>query len=107
MIILFGVLIKKNYKLTNFKESYADATPDIVPAPAGFADSPSCGPKKQTTGARLYKKLDKRYRSEDKSRHYRHRQDVRAKVRKLKSPQACCTTKIVLITTFFTQNNFT
>ncbi|CAH2092794.1 unnamed protein product [Euphydryas editha] len=60
-------------------ESYADATPDIVPAPAGFADSPSCGPKKHTSGARLYKKLDKRYRSEDKSRHYRHRQDVRAK----------------------------
>ncbi|XP_045451650.1 uncharacterized protein LOC123660638 [Melitaea cinxia] len=60
-------------------ESYADATPDIVPAPAGFADSPSCGPKKHTTGARLYKKLDKRYRSEDKSRQYRHRQDVRAK----------------------------
>ncbi|XP_050347879.1 uncharacterized protein LOC126771818 [Nymphalis io] len=61
-------------------ESYADATPDIVPAPAGFADSPSCGAaKKPATGARLYKKLDKRYRSEDKSRHYRHRQDVRAK----------------------------
>ncbi|CAG5020513.1 unnamed protein product [Parnassius apollo] len=62
-------------------ESYADATPDIVPAPAGFADSPSCGPtKKPTSGARLYKKLEKRYRSEEKSRHhYRHRQDVRAK----------------------------
>ncbi|KPJ16021.1 Regulator of G-protein signaling 12 [Papilio machaon] len=62
-------------------ESYADATPDIVPAPAGFADSPSCVPsKKPASGARLYKKLDKRYRSEDKSRHhYRHRQDVRAK----------------------------
>ncbi|KAL0821657.1 hypothetical protein ABMA28_005098 [Loxostege sticticalis] len=61
-------------------ESYADATPDIVPAPAGFADSPSCiSSKKQATGARLYKKLDKRYRSEDKSRHYRHRSDVRAK----------------------------
>ncbi|XP_037293091.1 uncharacterized protein LOC115442702 [Manduca sexta] len=62
-------------------ESYADATPDIVPAPAGFADSPSCSTaSKKHTGARLYKKLDKRYRSEDKSRHhYRHRQDVRAK----------------------------
>nr|XP_037874468.1 uncharacterized protein LOC101741769 isoform X3 [Bombyx mori] len=62
-------------------ESYADATPDIVPAPAGFADSPSCiSSKKHTSGARLYKKLDKRYRSEDKSRHhYRNRQDVRAK----------------------------
>ncbi|XP_075980368.1 uncharacterized protein LOC142979379 isoform X6 [Anticarsia gemmatalis] len=61
-------------------ESYADATPDIVPAPAGFADSPSCASTKKASGARLYKKLDKRYRSEDKSRHhYRHRQDVRAK----------------------------
>ncbi|CAH0694541.1 unnamed protein product [Spodoptera exigua] len=62
-------------------ESYADATPDIVPAPAGFADSPSCAStKKHASGARLYKKLDKRYRSEDKSRHYyRNRQDVRAK----------------------------
>ncbi|CAH0589127.1 unnamed protein product [Chrysodeixis includens] len=62
-------------------ESYADATPDIVPAPAGFADSPSCvSTKKHASGARLYKKLDKRYRSEDKSRHYyRNRQDVRAK----------------------------
>ncbi|XP_049875960.1 uncharacterized protein LOC126373752 isoform X3 [Pectinophora gossypiella] len=62
-------------------ESYADATPDIVPAPAGFADSPSCmSSKKHSSGARLYKKLEKRYRSEDKTRHhYRHRQDVRAK----------------------------
>ncbi|XP_052743270.1 uncharacterized protein LOC112045005 isoform X2 [Bicyclus anynana] len=62
-------------------ESYADATAEIVPAPAGFADSPSCGmAKKQTSGTRLYKKLDKRYRSEDKTRHhYRQRQDVRAK----------------------------
>ncbi|CAK1555851.1 unnamed protein product [Leptosia nina] len=67
-------------KTSHTDESYADATPDIVPAPAGFADSPSClSTKKQTSGARLYKKLDKRYRSEDKSRHYRHRQDVRAK----------------------------
>lgn len=36
--------------------------------------------KKHTTGVRLYKKLEKRYRSEDKARHYRQRQDVRAKV---------------------------
>ncbi|XP_045774292.1 uncharacterized protein LOC123873499 isoform X7 [Maniola jurtina] len=61
-------------------ESYEDATAEIVPAPAGFADSPSCGmAKKHTSGARLYKKLDKRFRSEDKTRHYRQRQDVRAK----------------------------
>ncbi|XP_073961320.1 uncharacterized protein isoform X5 [Choristoneura fumiferana] len=61
-------------------ESYADATPDIVPAPAGFADSPNCTTsKKSANGARLYKKLEKRYRSEDKSRQHRHRQDVRAK----------------------------
>ncbi|XP_041981892.1 uncharacterized protein LOC121735219 isoform X2 [Aricia agestis] len=62
-------------------ESFADATPDIVPAPAGFADSPSCiDNKKHVSGARLYKKLDKRYRSEDKTRHSnRYRSDVRAK----------------------------
>ncbi|KAJ0174717.1 hypothetical protein K1T71_009825 [Dendrolimus kikuchii] len=68
-------------KTSHTDESYADATPDIVPAPAGFADSPSCvSSKKHANGARLYKKLDKRYRSEDKSRHhYRHRSDVRAK----------------------------
>ncbi|XP_063386355.1 serine-rich adhesin for platelets [Cydia fagiglandana] len=60
-------------------ESYADATPDIVPAPAGFADSPNCTSSKKGNGARLYKKLEKRYRSEDKSRQHRNRQDVRAK----------------------------
>ncbi|CAH0720374.1 unnamed protein product, partial [Brenthis ino] len=66
---------------THTDESYVDATPDIVPAPAGFADSPLGSiSKKHTSGVRLYKKLDKRYRSEDKSRHhYRTRQDVRAK----------------------------
>ncbi|CAF4930089.1 unnamed protein product [Pieris macdunnoughi] len=67
-------------KTSHTDESYADATPDIVPAPAGFADSPSCmSTKKHASGVRLYKKLDKRYRSEDKSRNYRYRQDVRAK----------------------------
>ncbi|VVC90362.1 unnamed protein product, partial [Leptidea sinapis] len=71
----------RNSKTSHTDESYADATPDIVPAPAGFADSPSCmTTKKHSSGSRLYKKLDKRYRSEDKSRHhYRQRQDVRAK----------------------------
>ncbi|CAH2043452.1 unnamed protein product, partial [Iphiclides podalirius] len=76
-------------------ESYADATPDIVPAPAGFADSPSCiPPKKSASGARLYKKLDKRYRSEDKSRHhYRHRQDVRAKSEERGKEEYACSEK--------------
>ncbi|XP_048478956.1 uncharacterized protein LOC105386277 isoform X2 [Plutella xylostella] len=61
-------------------ESYVDATPDIVPAPAGFADSPQCMGKRPASGARLYKKLEKRYRSEDKSKHHhRHRSEVRAK----------------------------
>ncbi|GBP52257.1 hypothetical protein EVAR_83118_1 [Eumeta japonica] len=65
---------------TDASESFADATPDIVPAPAGFADSPASSGKRPGSGARLYKKLDKRYRSEDKTRHHhRHRQDVRAK----------------------------
>lgn len=53
---------------------------DIVQPPACFADSPRL---KHSTG-RIYKKQDKRFRSEDRShaerRHHKYKSDVRAKV---------------------------
>jgi hypothetical protein len=53
---------------------------DIVQPPAGFEDSPRT---KHPTG-RLYKKLDRRFRSEDRTqtdyRRHRYKPDVRAKV---------------------------
>lgn len=66
---------KSNASSTNGAQG---TQPDIVQPPAGFADSP-----RQKHAGRLYKKLEKRFRSEERSerRCYKYRADqVRAKV---------------------------
>lgn len=61
---------------------YIDNEPDIVKPPSDFADSPVTS----KTPQRLYKKMDKRFRSEERyhlerGRHYKSRKDnIRAKV---------------------------